>query len=58
MGQPIRNSISTYRLRKDRLEEYLKLQFPQERKDFFNVHVSALGRPVEEDEFIGRNVRY
>jgi hypothetical protein len=44
MGPPIRNSISTYRLRKDLLENYLKSQFTDEKKEYFDVHLSEDGK--------------
>ncbi|KAK0652663.1 hypothetical protein B0T16DRAFT_455009 [Cercophora newfieldiana] len=44
MAQPFRNSISTYRLRKDRLEDYLKSQFSEYTKKHFNVHLSEDGK--------------
>ncbi|KAK0619551.1 hypothetical protein B0T14DRAFT_566391 [Immersiella caudata] len=44
MGPPFRNSISTYRLRKDLLENYLKSQFTDEKKEYFDVHLSEDGK--------------
>jgi len=47
MAQPIHESIiSTYRLRKDLLEDYLKTRFAGFGKEYFNVHVSLAGRSV------------
>jgi len=40
---PVWDSVNTYRLRKDLLQEYLKSQFPKH-KDF-KINVSAIGRP-------------
>ena len=47
MAPPVRTSISTYRLRKDRLEDYLKSQFSDYPKEYFNVHVSSAGQRPE-----------